>query len=89
MDYTYQDSEHPFFYINLLNQDCVWNKQMNTLAWMNVALKGVQSGMQNTCRGNPNDITSPQFGCFSVSFQASKTRTKQVVEMVCKLNGIS
>lgn len=62
IDYTYQDSEETFpFCINLLehnelNQECVWNKQMSTPAWMNVALlykfKGVRVallGIQNAC----------------------------------------
>lgn len=81
--YTYEDSEEAFpFYINRLdhnelNQDCVWNKHMNTPAWMNVAqiykssgAPGAQLGIHNTCSGNPNDITgglfsdtSPLFGC--------------------------
>lgn len=52
-DYTYQDSEEAFpFYINLLdhnelNKECVWNKQVNTPAWMNVALLYKFNGAQD------------------------------------------
>lgn len=60
IDYTYQDSEQFFFSIlhklldhNKLNQECLWKKQINTPAWMNlVPPKKRLNGAQGAYLGN-------------------------------------
>lgn len=59
IDYTYQDSEQFFSILhklldhNKLNQECLWKKQMNIPAWMNLAPpKKRLNGAQGAYLGN-------------------------------------